>query len=187
MKVTDDAFPCEAIRQAGYHAAVFGQKTYNGVAILSKVQPQNIQLGMPGFEDPQARLLMAEIKGIWIVSAYVPNGESVGSEKYRYKLRWLQRLREFMEARLRSPWAFVFTRIRRSPGRPRRKGSFSRRTICSCPASTYDPAWRSTSDGFKEKCSCWSMTRRTALTLAARYRSSGCGQLASCSSPPHNP
>ena len=101
LKVTDDAFPFEAIRQAGYHAAVFGQKTYNGVAILSKVEPQNIQCGMPGFEDPQARLLMAEINGIWIVSVYVPNGDSVGSEKYRYKLRWLQRLREFLEARFK--------------------------------------------------------------------------------------
>ena len=101
LKVAEDAFPYEALRQAGYHAAVFGQKTYNGVAILSKEEPQNIQHGIPGFEDPQARLLMAEIKGNWIASAYVPNGESVGSEKYGYKLRWLQRLREFLGARFK--------------------------------------------------------------------------------------
>lgn len=101
LKVSDDAFPYEAIRQAGYHVAVFGQKTYNGVAILSKVEPQSVLRGIPGFEDPQARLLLAEISGIWIASAYVPNGESVGSEKYGYKLQWLQRLREFLEARFK--------------------------------------------------------------------------------------
>jgi exodeoxyribonuclease-3 len=81
LKVADEAFPYEAIRQAGYHVAVFGQKTYNGVAILSRVEAQDIRRGMPAFEDPQARLLAAEVNGIWIVNAYVPNGETVGSEK----------------------------------------------------------------------------------------------------------
>jgi len=83
----------------GYHATVFGQKTYNGVAILSRSEPATVQRGMPGFEDPQARLLLAEVKGIWIASAYVPNGEVVGSEKYAYKLQWLRRLRKFLESR----------------------------------------------------------------------------------------
>jgi exodeoxyribonuclease-3 len=101
LKVADEAFPYEAIRDAGYRAAVFGQKTYNGVAILSQAEPLKIQRGIPGFEDPQARLLLAEVKGIWIVSAYVPNGDTVGSEKYRYKLQWFQRLREFLEARFK--------------------------------------------------------------------------------------
>jgi exodeoxyribonuclease-3 len=57
LKGTDEAFPYEPIQQAGYHAAVFGQKTYNGVAILSKVEPPKIQRGMPGFDDPQVRVV----------------------------------------------------------------------------------------------------------------------------------
>ena len=77
----------------------WASKTYDGVAILSRDEPLNVQRGVPGFEDPQARLLLAEINGIWIVSAYVPNGESVGSEKYRYKLQWFQQLRKFLEIR----------------------------------------------------------------------------------------
>ncbi len=101
LKATDDAFPNEVIRRSGYHAAVFGQKTYNGVAILSRSKPAKVLRGMPGFDDPQARVLMAELKGISMISAYVPNGESVGSEKYRYKLQWFQRLREFLEARFK--------------------------------------------------------------------------------------
>jgi exodeoxyribonuclease-3 len=101
LKATDDAFPNEVIQRSGYHAAVFGQKTYNGVAILSRTKPARVFRGMPGFDDPQARVLMAEVKGISIISVYVPNGESVGSEKYRYKLQWFQRLREFLEARFK--------------------------------------------------------------------------------------
>jgi exodeoxyribonuclease-3 len=101
LKATDEAFPYEPILQAGYHAAVFGQKTYHGVAILSRTKPAKVLRGLPGFDDPQARVLMAEVKGISIISAYVPNGESVGSEKYRYKLQWFQRLREFLEARFK--------------------------------------------------------------------------------------
>ncbi|MGO8746184.1 MAG: exodeoxyribonuclease III [Thermoguttaceae bacterium] len=101
LKATDDAFPYEAIRHAGYRAVVFGQKTYNGVAILSRDEPLNVQRGIPGFEDPQARLLLAEVNGIWMISAYVPNGESVESEKYRYKLQWFQHVREFLEVRFK--------------------------------------------------------------------------------------
>lgn len=101
LKVTDDAFPYEPIRQAGYHASVFGQKTYNGVAVLSKAAPADVQRGIPAFEDPQARLLMAQVDGIWIISAYVPNGDTVGSEKYHYKLNWLQRLQTYLEARFK--------------------------------------------------------------------------------------
>ena len=76
LKATDDAFPYEAIRHAGYHAAVFGQKTYNGVAILSRDEPLNVQRGIPGFEDPQARLLLAKVNGISVISAYVPTTAS---------------------------------------------------------------------------------------------------------------
>ena len=101
LKATDESFPYEAIQQAGYHAAVYGQKTYNGVAILSRTEPGNIQRGMTGFEDPQARLLLAQIAETWIASVYIPNGDAVGSVKYAYKLRWFQRFREFLETRFK--------------------------------------------------------------------------------------
>ncbi len=99
LKATDEVFPHDAIREAGYHAAVHGQKTYNGVAILSRVEPCNVNPGLPGLDDPQARLVSAEIDGVTIFSAYIPNGDTVGSEKYSYKLRWLESLREHLATR----------------------------------------------------------------------------------------
>lgn len=100
LKVVDAAFPYAAIREAGYHAAVHGQKTYNGVAILSRVEPARVTPGMDdGVDDPQARFLAAEIGGLHVISAYVPNGQVVGSEAYAYKLDWLRRLRAFLERR----------------------------------------------------------------------------------------
>jgi exodeoxyribonuclease-3 len=100
LKATDDAFPYEPIKQAGYHAAVFGQKTYNGVAILSRGESLHIERGMgDGEEDPQARLLAAQIGPLHVITAYVPNGQIVGSEPYAYKLRWLARLRTFLTKR----------------------------------------------------------------------------------------
>lgn len=100
LKCTEDTFPYEAIQKAGYHAIVFGQKTYNGVAILSRIKPSLIERGMDdGEEDPQARFLLAKIGGIHAISVYVPNGRIVGSEHYAYKLRWLARLRTFLETR----------------------------------------------------------------------------------------
>lgn len=102
LKVTDEFFPFEAIREAGYWAAVFGQKTYNGVAILSRSEPMDIQRGMDdGADDPQARLLAATIAGIRVVSAYFPNGKIVGSQHYAYKLAWMRRLREYLQTRFK--------------------------------------------------------------------------------------
>jgi exodeoxyribonuclease-3 len=100
IKVTDDKFPFEAIREAGYRAAVYGQKTYNGVAILSRTDATQVQRGMgDGVEDLQARFLAAEVQGVQVVSVYVPNGQIVGTEPYGYKLRWLKRLRAFLDRR----------------------------------------------------------------------------------------
>jgi exodeoxyribonuclease-3 len=97
LKAREDVFPFEAIREAGYHAAVYGQKTFNGVSILSRTEPQNIVRGMDdGVVDPQARFLAAQIGEIQVLSAYVPNGQVVGSEPYAYKLDWLRRLRSFL-------------------------------------------------------------------------------------------
>ncbi len=98
LKTQDDAFPYDEIHKAGYHAAVYGQRTFNGVAILSRFEPENIRCGMDdGVEDPQARFLAAQIGEIYVASAYVPNGQVVGSAHYAYKLDWLRRLRAFLE------------------------------------------------------------------------------------------
>lgn len=102
LKVVQEAFPFEALRQAGYHAAVYGQKTYNGVAILSRIEPVNVERGLgDGVDDPQARFIAATVAGIRIISAYVPNGGEVGTDKYAYKLQWLRRLRTYLQDRCR--------------------------------------------------------------------------------------
>jgi exodeoxyribonuclease-3 len=93
LKVRDEDFPHDEIERAGYHAAVHGQRTYNGVAILSRTEPTNVVRGMADdVDDPQARLIEAEIEGVRLISAYVPNGKEVGTDKYQYKLDWLTRL-----------------------------------------------------------------------------------------------
>jgi exodeoxyribonuclease-3 len=98
LKVPDEEFPYDEVRQCGYEAAVLGQKTYNGVAILSRYPLANVTEGLDG-DDGQARLIGADIEGITIVSAYFPNGGEVGSDKYNYKLRWMERLREWLDER----------------------------------------------------------------------------------------
>lgn len=102
LKTPDDQFPSEAVEAAGYHAAVLGQKTYNGVAILSRAEPAEVERGMnDGVDDPQARLIAAKVNGIHVVCVYVPNGKAVGSDKYAYKLEWLQRLEAWLGRRYR--------------------------------------------------------------------------------------
>jgi len=88
-KTEDAKFPLADIEAAGYQAAWSGQKTYNGVAILSRHAIVDAQPGIPDFEDEQKRVLAATIQGVRIVCAYVPNGQAIDSEKYHYKLRWL--------------------------------------------------------------------------------------------------
>lgn len=100
LKAREDAFPYDAIRKAGYHPAVYGQRTFNGVGILSRVEPVSVIRGMEdGVDDPQARFLAAQVGGVHVISAYVPNGQVVGSVQYAYKLEWLRRLRAFLETR----------------------------------------------------------------------------------------
>ncbi|MET0218193.1 MAG: exodeoxyribonuclease III, partial [Burkholderiales bacterium] len=88
-KIQDVDFPFDAIRTAGYEALACGQKTYNGVAILSRSTGTDIVTAIPGFVDEQKRILAATFGDIRIISLYVPNGESVISDKYQYKLGWL--------------------------------------------------------------------------------------------------
>ena len=98
-KVVDDQFPEEALRAAGYHLALHGQKTYNGVAIAARQPLADVTRGMgDGDDDPQARFLAATVGGVRVISAYFPNGGEVGSDKYAYKLRWMERLAAWLRA-----------------------------------------------------------------------------------------
>ncbi|NOQ83711.1 MAG: exodeoxyribonuclease III [Myxococcales bacterium] len=100
LKVTDTDFPYDDIRECGYEAAVSGQKTYNGVAILSRRPIADVVYGLGDDEDdPQARLISGRINGVTVLSAYFPNGGEVGSDKYEYKLRWMMRLGRMLARR----------------------------------------------------------------------------------------
>lgn len=100
-KCEDANFPREALEAAGYHAAFSGQKTYNGVAILSRRPLLDPAHGIAGHDDPQRRVVAATVDGVRVLSVYVPNGQSVGSDKYAYKLAWLDKLREWLAEELR--------------------------------------------------------------------------------------
>lgn len=101
-KCDDDVFPRADIEAAGYRVIFSGQKTYNGVAILSRTEaaPQDVVTELPGMPDPQKRVLAATYGDLRFVDLYVPNGGSVGSDKYAYKLEWLKRLHAWLEAQL---------------------------------------------------------------------------------------
>jgi exodeoxyribonuclease-3 len=96
-KLTDDKFPLAAIEAAGYHVAYTGQKTYNGVAIISRLPMTDIVKNNPKFEDPQQRILAATIDGVRVVCAYVPNGQAIGSEKFDYKMAWLNAFHDWIK------------------------------------------------------------------------------------------
>ena len=100
IKQQTDAFPADVLDEAGYRSLANGQKTYNGVATVSKTGITEPVIELPGFDDPQRRVLATTIGGVRIINLYVPNGQAVGSDKYDYKLRWLATLREFLEAEL---------------------------------------------------------------------------------------
>lgn len=100
-KQEDSKFPYAALQEAGYHTLHSGQKTYNGVAIISKQLPQEVQFGIPGYVDEQKRVLTATIEGVRIVCAYIPNGQSLESDKYQYKLGWLQALTDWLQQELK--------------------------------------------------------------------------------------
>ncbi len=100
-KMEDVKFPVEAFEAAGYHAAFSGQKTYNGVALLARTPIADVVHGVPGFEDPQRRVITATIGDLRIVNLYVVNGQAVGSEKYAYKLDWLARITRHLAEEIR--------------------------------------------------------------------------------------
>ena len=99
-KTEDKNFPLTEIEAAGYQVAFIGQKTYNGVAILSRDDISDVQFGIPNFEDEQKRVIAATINGVRIVCVYIPNGQSLDSDKYQYKLKWLAALKLWLKDEL---------------------------------------------------------------------------------------
>jgi exodeoxyribonuclease-3 len=99
-KCEDANFPAEELRAAGYCTLHHGQRSYNGVAILARAEPRLACRGIPAFADEQSRVIAADIDGVRVVSVYCPNGQSPGSEKYAYKLRWFDALSGWLAAEL---------------------------------------------------------------------------------------
>jgi len=99
-KQEDAKFPYQALKEAGYEAVHIGQKTYNGVAILSRHPLSNIQYNIPNFDDDQQRVIAADINGIRVICAYIPNGQALDSDKYQYKMRWLNALSDWLKTEL---------------------------------------------------------------------------------------
>jgi len=99
-KLEDAKFPLEALTTLGYHSVFSGQKTYNGVALLTREPVRDVVTDIPGLDDPQRRILIGSVGGLRVVNLYVVNGQSVGSEKYAYKLHWLARVRDYLAAEL---------------------------------------------------------------------------------------
>lgn len=99
-KLEDHRFPDAALAGLGYRSVFAGQKTYNGVAILARQAIEDVQVGIPGFEDEQRRVIAASVGGVRIVNLYVVNGQDVGTDKYAYKLRWLAAVHDWLAAEL---------------------------------------------------------------------------------------
>lgn len=96
-KSVDEKFPVSKLEEAGFNCSFSGQKTYNGVAILVHGEIDDVVFGLPGYDDPQKRVLSITTNGIRVINVYVPNGSSVGSDKYAYKLTWFGHLLRFVE------------------------------------------------------------------------------------------
>jgi len=127
-KTVDENFPESALQEAGYHVVYSGQKTYNGVAILSRKKAVDVIKDIPGLDDPQRRILAATIGDTRVLCLYVVNGQEIGSDKYAYKLDWLARVADFIETDSAAYERYVVL------------GDFN---ICMTDADVHDPvAWR---------------------------------------------
>ncbi len=127
-KLTDDKFPAAEIEAAGWQVAFHGQKTYSGVALLSRgAEPEAVVKNIPGLADEQARVIAATVDGVRVVGGYFPNGQAPGSEKFAYKMGWLDALREWLRSELAAHAQLVLM------------GDFN---IAPTDADVYDPlAW----------------------------------------------
>ncbi|MGB5606110.1 MAG: exodeoxyribonuclease III [Gammaproteobacteria bacterium] len=140
-KLTDENFPAAEINAAGYQVVYSGQKTYNGVAIISKQAAHDVIMDLPGLDDPQRRILGATISGVRVLDLYVVNGQEVGSDKYAHKLEWLGKVTSHIETELREHERLVVL------------GDFN---IAPDDRDVYDP------DAWRERILC-STPERTAL------------------------
>ncbi len=95
-KTTDANFPRQALEDAGYHVEFRGQKSYNGVAVLARQPMRDARDALPGLDDPQRRLLAVSIGDLRVIDVYIPNGQSLDSDKFRYKCRWLDALSDLL-------------------------------------------------------------------------------------------
>ena len=106
LKLVDEKFPLQALQEAGYHAASFGQKTYNGVAILSRSPLRDVVRNIPGHEDVQARVIAATLDSadgpLRLINCYFVNGQAPGSDKFAYKLQWLSALHRWVQSELQA-------------------------------------------------------------------------------------
>ena len=100
IKMTDDKFPAAAFVEAGYQAHWFGQKTYNGVALLARSGMTDVVKNIPGFDDTMSRVITATVDGVRVIGAYFPNGQAPGTDKFEYKMFWLKALREWVRTEL---------------------------------------------------------------------------------------
>lgn len=139
LKCQDNEFPTSAFTDRGYHVATHGQKTYNGVAILSRLPLSAVERGLPDAGDPQARGITARCGDVRVVNLYVVNGEKVSSDKYTYKLDWLDKLAPAVAARRDGPMIVC--------------GDFN---IAPADRDVYDPA------GFRDQVLC-TVAERAAL------------------------
>jgi exodeoxyribonuclease-3 len=100
-KLSDDKFPAAELEAAGYRVAFHGQKTYNGVALLSRGEAAaQVQKNIPGLDDEQARVIAGTVGGLRVIGAYFPNGQAPDSDKFQYKMRWLQALQDWLREQL---------------------------------------------------------------------------------------
>ncbi len=100
-KLIDEKFPVDIFQQKGFHIVFSGQKSYNGMAIISRYPIEDVMTDLPAFSDPQRRILAATIAGIRLINLYVPNGAAVGTDKYDYKLNWLDNVTTFIQQQLK--------------------------------------------------------------------------------------
>ena len=106
-KTPDENFPVDEIKEAGYNVIFSGQKTYNGVTVISKEKAEDIVTDIPGLDDPQRRVLGATYGSLRFLNLYIPNGSEVGSEKYTYKLDWLDKMIAYVEKQLKEHEQFI--------------------------------------------------------------------------------
>ena len=100
LKLTDDKFPATAFAEAGYQAQWFGQKTYNGVALVSRTEGSQVVKNIPGFEDDMSRVIAATYGELRVIGAYFPNGQAPDSDKFAYKMRWLDALHDWVQTEM---------------------------------------------------------------------------------------